>query len=184
MKRLPLITILFLSTFFIMGSCKKDKVSGTPDSTDIPDLVFSGSVKKNGGLEKDISFTIPAQQPVTDYTIVSSHTSASKLMVISIQEVSKWVIGLNIDDVTSIKTDTYDLVGAIPSGYNDMISGEGGLATAGSLQLTKVDLFTGVTGVDIYYVNGNFTMTVEDYETPPNTYEIEGTFTGVNMTSN
>lgn len=184
MKRFLFIPMLLIAVFFVLGACKKDKVTDTPDAYQIPDLVFNGTVKKNGVLDKDISFTIPAQQPVTDYTISSSYNALSKLMVISIQEISTWIIGLNIDDVNAIKTGTFNVNGAIPSGYNDIVTGEGGLSTAGELELTKVDLFSSIAGYDIYYVDGNFNMTVEDTETPPNIFEIEGTFTGVNLTAN
>ncbi len=58
------------------------------------------------------------------------------------------------------------------------------LAVGGNLTISSAELYQNVGPAEDWYIDGSFSGTFQDNETPPNTVTINGTFSGINIKVN
>ncbi|HPE58211.1 MAG TPA: hypothetical protein P5514_02035 [Bacteroidales bacterium] len=178
MKRTSLLMILIALGMVLVISCKKDDNNNDDDNSGstLPDAVFSMEV--TGAETHTINFTLP-KNVASDYGINGAHLSSQQMLTINSTDLpSTWMYGI-VAQVASIKTGTYDINAGMSSFTTS--AGSGYLSVSGTIKITKADLYQAVGSVDDWFIDGEFSGTYQDTNTPPNTINITGTFKGVNI---
>jgi hypothetical protein len=60
----------------------------------------------------------------------------------------------------------------------------GYIAVSGSVTISKATLYQGVSSIEDWFIDGTFSGTYVDNNTPPNQVTITGSFSGVNIKAN
>lgn len=179
MKRTYFLIMLIGMIAIVATSCKKDDENNDDNNNNskLPDAVLTLNV--SGAESHNISFTLP-ENVASDYAINGAHVSASQLLTINSMDLPvTWSYGI-VAQVSSLQKGTYS-INAGMSSFKSPTTGAGFSSVTGTLELTKVDLYQNVASVDDYFIDGEFTGTYQDTNTPPNIITISGSFSGINI---
>lgn len=172
----PLSLLLLLAT--AGSACAKDEPD-TPDG--LPDAVFEANV--SGAENHTFSFTLP-MGTAGEYVTNGSLSSFVGLFSMLTQELPGpgWQINL-VADMGTLAEGTYDLKPGVAAFANPSATNVY-LAVSGNLTISAAELYQDVGPAEDWYIDGSFSGTFQDNETPPNTVTINGTFSGINIKVN
>lgn len=181
MKRPNFFPIIILLSLVALTGCK-----GAVDPDPIPDLTFKVTI--TGTESRTIDETLVGNV-VENFSANGSVSSALGLFIISAIDFQDYGITVRFT-ASEVEKGTYqfnqgqtDLVN-----FANYVSGVTYTSTSGSLTLEKVDLFQSVGGnlggADDYFVDGNFTIDLEDPGNSSNAITMTGEFTGLNIKAN
>jgi hypothetical protein len=172
--------ILLLIAIFGIGlsSCKKDDDTDQNDNNNkIPDAVFSMNV--SGAESHTISFTLPGNV-ASDYAVNGSLISSQEMLsMLAVDMPTTWQYSI-IADVNSMATGTYDLKAGM-SAFSNISQNTGYLAVSGSVTISKATLYQSVSSIEDWFIDGTYSGTYVDNNTPPNQVTISGSFSGINI---
>ncbi|MEL7341994.1 MAG: hypothetical protein AAGM67_16045 [Bacteroidota bacterium] len=154
---------------------------GVEEPFEIPDLVFNATI--TGAETKTISKTLEGGTATT-FSAVASTVSVSDLFQIQAMETNQFVISI-IRSSAGTSTGTFQLDGGIPEGisFSNQEAGTFYRSTSATLTITSSELFQNVGGAigagDTYYIDGNFSATLESETSPGDQIEMTGEFSGL-----
>lgn len=167
-----------LATIFVNG-CSKDEDTNDDNNnnTSLPDAVFNMTV--SGAESQTINFTLPGNV-ASDFAVNGSQLASAQLLTIQATSLPiTWQFGL-IADVNSMATGTYAIKVGMSS-YIPPSQTTGYTATGGTLTITKATLYQSVSSIEDWFIDGTFSGTYQDTNTPPGVVTIAGSFSGVNI---
>lgn len=182
MKRPNFFPAIILMSLIALTGCK-----GPVDEPDpIPDLTFNVTI--TGSESRTIDETLVGNV-ATEFAANGSLSSSIGLFLITAIDFQDFGITMRFT-ASEVKKGTYQ----VNQGQTDMAnfanyaSGTTYASTSGSITLTKVDLYQSVGSslgaADDYFVDGNFTIELEDPGNTSNTITMTGEFTGLNIKAN
>jgi hypothetical protein len=173
--------VLTACSLFIVACAKSDKDDDNNNNNNkIPDAVFSMSV--SGTESHSFSFTLD-KGTATDHAINGSHLSSQQLLSVGAMTMPPtWMYNL-VADVNTLATGTYNIK-VQTSAFSNPSQTNAYLAVSGTVTITKAELYQGVSSIKDYYIDGTFSGTYEDTNTPPNQITVTGSFSGVNIKAN
>lgn len=173
-----MIALLFLAFARIgLSSCKKDNDDNDNNNNKIPDAVFSMNV--SGAESHTFNFTLPGNVASANAVSGSHQSSLNMLTMLATNLPITWQYSL-VADVSSMAKGTYDLKPGL-SAFSPPSQTTGYLAVSGSVEITKATLYQNVSNVEDWFIDGSFSGTYQDSNTPPNTITVSGSFSGVNI---
>lgn len=174
-----MIALLFLAFARIgLSSCKKDNDDNDNNNNNkIPDAVFSMNV--SGAESHTFNFTLPGNVASANAVSGSHQSSLNMLTMLATNLPITWQYSL-VADVSSMAKGTYDLKPGL-SAFSPPSQTTGYLAVSGSVEITKATLYQNVSNVEDWFIDGSFSGTYQDSNTPPNTITVSGSFSGVNI---
>lgn len=182
MKRPNFFPIIILMSLIALTGCK-----GAVDEPDpIPDLTFKVTI--TGSESRTIDETLVGNV-ATEFAANGSLSSSIGLFLISAIDFQDYGITIRFT-ASDVEKGTYQF----NQGQTDMVnfanyvSGTTYASTSGSITLENVDLYQSVGGnigaADDYFVDGNFTVELEDPGNASNAITMTGEFTGLNIKAN
>jgi hypothetical protein len=181
MKKSTFILLLIAIFGISLTSCNKDDDTDPNDNNnELPDAVFNMNV--SGAESYTFSFTLPKN--VADSNAVNgSFQSSQNLLSLAASSLPiTWMYGL-FADVSSMSTGTYDIKAGM-SAFTPPSQTNGYIAVSGSVTISKATLYQGVSSIEDWFIDGTFSGTYVDNNTPPNQVTITGSFSGVNIKAN
>jgi hypothetical protein len=174
-----MIALLFLAFAGIgLSSCKKDNDDNDNNNNNkIPDAVFSMNV--SGAESHTFNFTLRGNVASANAVSGSHQSSLNMLTMLATNLPITWQYSL-VADVSSMAKGTYDLKPGL-SAFSPPSQTTGYLAVSGSVEITKATLYQNVSNVEDWFIDGSFSGTYQDSNTPPNTITVSGSFSGVNI---
>ncbi|MCF8379066.1 MAG: hypothetical protein K9H49_05775 [Bacteroidales bacterium] len=180
MKKSTMILLLLAITGIFVSGCKKEDDNPDPNNnnnTSLPDAVFNMTV--SGAESHTFSFTLP-ENVASNYAVNGAHQSSVPILSILASSLPiTWQYGL-IADVNSMATGTYNIKEGM-SAFTPPSQTTGYLAVSGTLTITKASLYQSVSSIEDWFIDGTFSGTYQDNNTPPNEVTITGSFSGVNI---
>lgn len=182
MKRPNFFPTIILTFLLALSGCKG--AAGEPDP--IPDLVFKVTI--TGAESRTIDETLEGNV-ATEFAANGSLSSSIGLFLISAIDFQNYGITLRFT-ASGVEQGTYQFNQGQQdmASFADYVSGTSYSSTSGSITLSKVDLYQSVGGnigaADSYFVDGNFTIDLEDQGNPGETITMKGEFTGLSIAAN
>ncbi|MBI1193423.1 MAG: hypothetical protein GC205_09630 [Bacteroidetes bacterium] len=187
MRPLSLMAWITLAFSVSCSSCKKE----TPTNDEpLPDLALQFTV--SGDVSQSIDVLLPENVSAAGQGFMNGSLNGKvKILSLLAQQSPDWMLGFNFFETTELEVGTYtiNLANSDIGSYSHATLAPGGfLATSGSVTFSKVELFqslgSSIGGADDYFVDGSFTMNMEDNSTPPQQITIAGNFSGINIKTN
>lgn len=181
MKRPNFFPIIILLSLVALTGCK-----GAVDPDPIPDLTFKVTI--TGAESRTIDETLVGNV-VENFSANGSVSSTLGLFIISAIDFQDFGISMSFI-ASEVKKGTYEFnqTQTDLTNFANYVSGITYSSTSGSITITKADLFQSVGGniggVDDYFVDGNFTIDLEDPGNSSNAITMTGEFTGLNIKAN
>ena len=178
-----LLQIPMLALVLILGACSSDSTASSDDENEpgnLPNLEFSVTV--SGAESHNFEFIL-AHGTSGSHAATGAFNSNLQLFSINILQLpSGWSMNLAATS-SGINERTFQMnQGDLdlssfknPDGTNVYLS------TSGSVTFTDADFFGSVENVEVWYVSGNFDITMEDNQ--GNEIDVTGSFDGVAMSS-
>jgi len=178
MKKSTFILLLIAIFGISLSSCNKDDDTDQNDNNnELPDAVFNMNV--SGAEDYTFSFTLPANVATTD-AVNGSYQSSQELLSLAASPLPiTWMYGL-FADVSSLATGTYDIKVGM-SAFTPPSQTTAYIAVSGSTTISKATLYQSVSSIEDWFIDGTFTGTYVDNNTPPNQVTITGSFSGINI---
>lgn len=174
--RVLVITMLSIG---VMSCGKKDKDNDNNGDNKLPDSHFQVSI--TGAETHDLSFTL-IEGTAGDYVINGSHSSTLNLMQITAMQLpTGWSFSIGAT-ATSLDKGTRQMnQSEIDRSSFNPSSTDGYISTSGSVTITKSDFFASSSGISIYYIDGNFSIELENPNDPDQKITANGSFSGIAM---
>jgi len=170
-----------------LWACKKEEAvepEPEPEEMTVPDLEVQ--IEVTGAISRSIDFTLPGN--VTDTRAMNgAYSSTTGLLSINAMENLVWNLAIIHSGTGGIETGTWAFNQSQQDilSYVDQEAGMGFNSVSGELSITKSELFQDVGSTvgagDTYFIDGSIDATLVDENNPPNTINIQGTFSGVGM---
>lgn len=169
-------------SLIVLAGCK-----GAVDEPDpIPDLTFSVTI--TGTESRTIDETLVGNV-ATEFAANGSLSSSLGLFLINVIDFQDYGITLSFT-ASDVEKGTYELNQGQTdrASFANYASGTTYASTSGSITITKADLFQSVGGnigaADDYFIDGNFSIELEDPGNASNAITMTGEFTGLNIKAN
>lgn len=182
MKRSNFFPTIILMSLIALTGCK-----GAVDEPDpVPDLTFKVTI--TDAESRTIDETLVGNV-ATEFAANGSLSSSLGLFLITAIDFQDYGITFRFT-ASEVEKGTYQFnQGQVDmANFANYVSGASYVSTSGSISLTKVDLYQSVGGnigaADDYFVDGNFTIELEDYGNASNTITMTGEFSGLNIKAN
>ncbi|MCF8365514.1 MAG: hypothetical protein K9H16_07025 [Bacteroidales bacterium] len=170
--------VLFAFALAFLMACKKDDNNNDDNNNNaLPDAVFSLNV--SGAESYTFNFTLP-KNLASDNAINGSHQTSTKMLSMMASSLPiTWQYGL-IADMNSMAKGTYNLKPGMSS-FTSPSQTTGYFAVSGTITINKAELYQSVSSIEDWFIDGTFSGTYQDTNTPPNEVTITGSFSGVNI---
>lgn len=182
MKRPNFFPLIILMSLVALTGCK----GATNDPGPVPDLTFKVTI--TGAESRTIDETLVGNV-ATEFAANGSLSSSLGLFLITAIDFQDYGITIRFT-ASDVEKGTYqfnqgqtDMVS-----YANYVSGTTYASTSGSITLSRVDLFqsvgSSIGGADTYFVDGNFSIDLEDPGNASEKITMTGEFSGLSISAN